>query len=317
MKKRYSREKQETRMGLFFLLPSLIVIVLITFLPIGQTFFRSLFRWDIKFESRQYFTGLSNYTAIFQGLFSPDEALSWTVSFWNSAWVTFLFTIIAVLIETVVGLLIALIINREFRGRGLVRTATLIPWAIPTVASAQMWRMMFSSQGGVINDLAKRLGFITEYVNFLGDSTTTAFWSMVTADAWKTIQFMALLLLAGLQTIPLQLYEAARVDGASKWRQFFSITLPMLKPSLLVALIFRTLDTFKAFDIAQVLTGGGPASGTELLSLFNYKLMIQQGQHGRGSAVAIMLFIFTMLIAFFFIKVLGADPYASKGKELK
>ncbi|ACR79872.1 carbohydrate ABC transporter permease [Kosmotoga olearia] len=297
--KKYSRERRETQLGMLFVIPSLIVIALVIFFPIGRTFYLSLFKYNLKFPRLMRFIGLGNYMNLFQ-----DDR------FWNSVKVTLSFTFTAVAFETVLGILIALVINKNFKGRGIVRAATLVPWAIPTVASAQMWRMMFSDQFGVINDIFMKLGIISEYVNFIGKQPH-AFWAMVAADVWKTTPFMALLLLAGLQVIPMQIYEAAKVDGANKWKQFWSITLPMLKPTILVALIFRTLDTFKAFDISLVLTNGGPASSTELLSLYNYKIMIQQLNFGKGSAIAIVLFAFTMLIAFFFIKILGANPYSS------
>ncbi|AKI97600.1 carbohydrate ABC transporter permease [Kosmotoga pacifica] len=298
--KKYSRERRETRLGIIFTLPSLIAIILINFFPIGRTFYLSLFKYNLKFPKLMRFIGFDNYISLFQ-----DDR------FWNSFKVTFSFTVTAVALETFFGILIALVINKNFKGRGFVRAATLVPWAIPTVASAQMWRMMFSDQFGVINDIFMKLGFIKEYVNFISKQPH-AFWAMVAADVWKTTPFMALLILAGLQVIPVQLYEAARVDGASKWRQFWSVTLPLLKPTIMVALIFRTLDSFKAFDISLVLTNGGPASSTELLSLYNYKIMIQQLNFGKGSAIAILIFAFTMLIAFFFIKVLGANPYSAR-----
>jgi ABC-type sugar transport system permease subunit len=297
---KYSMRKRDTRRGLFFSLPTLIAIFLVTFFPIARTFFLSLFKYNLKFPSRRAFFSFGNYALVFK---DP--------SFWNSMRVTVLFTLIAVSMETVIGLLIALAINRNFRGRGVIRAVTLVPWAIPTVASAQMWRMMFSDQFGVINDVFIKLHIISKPINFIGRQPQ-AFWAMVTADVWKTAPFMTLLLLAGLQVIPQQYYEAAKVDGATKWKQFWSITLPLLKPSILVALLFRTLDTVKAFDISYVLTNGGPASSTELLALYNYKIMIQQLNFGKGSAIAIILFAFTMLVAFLFVKVLGANPYARK-----
>ena len=292
-----SRVKRDTARGFWFVLPAVAVIALVTFFPIARTFILSLYKYNLKFPSMKAFVGVNNYINLFQNQ-----------DFLNSLTVTVSFTLVAVSIEAVAGLLIALLINKDFKGRGMVRAFTLIPWAIPTVASAQMWRLMYSDQFGVINDIAKKTGIVHEYINIIGRQPQ-AFWAMVCADAWKTIPFMALLLLAGLQTIPPQLYEAARVDGANKWKQFWAITLPMLKPTLLVALIFRTLDTFKAFDIAISLTNGGPASSTELLSLYNYKVMMNQLNFGMGATISIVIFIFTMSIAFLFIKVLGANPY--------
>ncbi len=297
---RISREKREARLGLIFVIPSLVVIFAVTFFPIFRTFLLSLYRYNLKFPHLVRFIGFKNYILVFQDSY-----------FWNSLKVTLTFTIVAVSFETVLGMLVALVMNMNFKGRGFVRAAALVPWAIPTVASAQMWRMMYSDQFGVINDVLKRLHLINDYINFIGKQPY-AFWAMVFADVWKTTPFMALLILAGLQSIPPQLYEAARVDGASRWKQFWSITLPLVRPSLMVALLFRTIDTIKAFDIAYVLTNGGPASSTELLTLYNFKVMIQQMNFGKGSAISILIFAFTMLIAFIFIKLLKANPYAGR-----
>jgi len=262
----------------------------------------SLFNLNLKFHFATRFVGLKNYIK----LLSEDR-------FWNDTKVTFLFTIVSVSLELFFGLLIALAINKQFKGRGFVRASVLVPWAIPTVASAMMWRIMYSDQFGVVNDILKKLHLIKNYIPFTSASETTAFWAMVVADVWKTTPFMALLLLAGLQVIPRQLYEAASIDGASKWKQFWRITLPLLKPSILVALVFRTLDAFRAFDIAVVLTGGGPGNSTELLTLYNYKLYMEFLNFGKGSALSILIFLFIMGISFFFIKILGANPY-SEGK---
>ncbi len=296
------REKKETRLGLLYVLPAILLIILVAFWPIVRTFYLSLFNLNLKFHFATRFVGLKNYIK----LLSEDR-------FWNDTKVTFLFTIVSVSMELFFGLLIALAINKQFKGRGFVRASVLVPWAIPTVASAMMWRIMYSDQFGVVNDILKKLHLIKNYIPFTSASETTAFWAMVVADVWKTTPFMALLLLAGLQVIPRQLYEAASIDGASKWKQFWRITLPLLKPSILVALVFRTLDAFRAFDIAVVLTGGGPGNSTELLTLYNYKLYMEFLNFGKGSALSILIFLFIMGISFFFIKILGANPY-SEGK---
>ncbi len=294
-------ERRETKIGFFYVLPALLLILLVAFWPIVRTFYLSLFNLNLKFPFATRFIGFKNYARLL-----TEER------FWNATKITFAFTGVSVALELVFGLLIALAINKSFKGRGFVRAAVLVPWAIPTVASAMMWRIMYSDQFGVINDILKKLHIIKEYIPFVSASPTTAFWAMVVADVWKTTPFMALLLLAGLQMIPHQLYEAASIDGASKWTQFWRITLPLLKPSIMVALVFRTLDAFRAFDIAVVLTGGGPGNSTELLTLYNYKLYMAFLNFGKGSALSILIFLYIMGISFFFIKVLGANPYTGE-----
>src|SRR5690606_8059261 len=189
---------------------------------------------------------------------------------WNALANTTVFTVISVFLELVLELWIAVLINKQFRGRGIVRAAVLVPWALPTVIAALMWKFLFDGQNGVMAKIFAEIGLIPN----MGVLLTTKFWSMfavIFADVWKTTPFMALLLLAGLQTIPQSLYEAAEVDGASKTQQFFKITLPMLKSTILVALLFRTLDAFRVFDLIYVLTGGGPANSTETISVLAYK----------------------------------------------
>ncbi|PTX49149.1 carbohydrate ABC transporter membrane protein 1 (CUT1 family) [Melghirimyces profundicolus] len=225
---------------------------------------------------------------------------------WDSLNNTVVFTVISVALELVFGLAIALLINRQFFGRGLVRASVLIPWALPTAVAALMWKFMFDGQNGVMAKIFTDLGLIPD----MGTLLTTKFWSMfavIFADVWKTTPFMALLLLAGLQTIPNNLYEAAEVDGASKIQQFFKITLPMLRTTILVALLFRTLDAFRVFDLIFVLTGGGPANATETISVYAYKTMFAQMNFGAGSALAVIVFFCIAIISILFVKLLGRD----------
>ncbi|HZG15915.1 MAG TPA: sugar ABC transporter permease [Candidatus Bathyarchaeia archaeon] len=225
---------------------------------------------------------------------------------WAALSNTFVFTVISVSLELVLGLWIAMLINRQFVGRGLIRAAVLVPWAVPTVISALMWKFLYDGQNGIVAFLFERIGLLDD----MGTLLTTkggAMFSVILADVWKTTPFMALLLFAGLQTIPQSLYEAAEVDGASKTQQFFRITLPLLKSSILVALLFRTLDAFRVFDLIYALTGGGPANSTETISVFAYKTMFAQMSFGEGSALAIIVFICVALISIGYIKILGAD----------
>ncbi|WP_027409012.1 carbohydrate ABC transporter permease [Anoxybacteroides tepidamans] len=230
---------------------------------------------------------------------------------WKALWNTTSFTVISVAIELVLGLGIALLINKAFFGRGLVRATILIPWAIPTAVSALMWKFLYDGQNGIVAKYFADLGLIDRMGDLLTNETGAMF-SVIFADVWKTTPYMALLLLAGLQTIPSSLYEAASIDGATKWQQFIKITLPLLKSSILVALLFRTLDAFRVFDLIYVLTGGGPANSTETISILAYKVMFSQTNFGGGSALAVIVFICVAIISMIYIKLLGADLLSDK-----
>ena len=212
---------------------------------------------------------------------------------------TLIFTAVSVAMEFFIGLGIALAINRAFRGRGLVRAAVLVPWAFPTVISAVMWRLMFQDQVGIINYVANAIGLINQPI--LSDRTLLLI-GCILVDVWKTTPFMALLLLAGLQTIPGDVYEAARVDGANVMQRFLRITLPLLKPTILVALLFRTLDSYRVFDLFWALSNRELQS----LSTFVYEgVRISQLQFAQGNAASVFIFVTAFLLALFFIKVLG------------
>lgn len=184
-----------------------------------------------------------------------------------------------------------------------------MPWAIPTVISALMWKFMYDGQVGIMSKFFADIGLIKSPADLLS-STTNAMIAAMTADIWKTTPYIAILLVAGLQTIPESLYEAAKVDGANAVYQFFRITLPMLKPTILVALLFRTLDAFRVFDLIYVLTGGGPANSTETVSIYTYKTLFNQLDFGRGSTLAVLIFIMVTIISFIYIKILGAEVFS-------
>ena len=225
---------------------------------------------------------------------------------WKAIGNTTTFTVISVFVELVLGLAIALLINKAFVGRGLIRASILIPWAIPTAVSALMWKFLYDGQNGVVAKLFENFGLVDKMEKLLVTDTGAMF-SVIFSDVWKTTPYMALLLLAGLQTIPDSLYEAAAIDGASRWKQFIKITLPLIKSSLLVALLFRTLDAFRVFDLVYVLTGGGPANSTETISLLAYKVMFSQTNFGDGSALSVIVFICVAIISLIYIKFLGRD----------
>ena len=239
----------------------------------------------------------------FNGLKAYGKLLKDT-RFGDSLKSTLIFTVISVFCELVLGMALALIMNKAIKGIGIVRTTSLIPWAIPTAVSALMWSYMYDGSSGIVAKVFADIGLIAAPEQMLlsaGGAMTAA----ILADVWKTTPYMALLLLAGLQIIDSGLYESAKVDGAGPIRTFFSVTLPLLKPSMLVALLFRTLDAFRVYDLIAVLTGG--AQGTETLSIYAYKLMIGQSNYGYGSAVVLAMALLVGIIAFFFVKFLGAE----------
>ena len=226
--------------------------------------------------------------------------------FWKALGHTLIFTVISVGIELVLGMLLALIMNKAMKGIGLVRTVALIPWAIPTAVSAMIWSYLYDGSYGIVSFLFNKLGIINSQSAMLLTSHG-AMSAAIIADVWKTTPYMALLLLAGLQVIDRGLYESSAIDGAGPVVTFFKITLPLVKPSLLVALLFRTLDAFRVYDLIAILTGGGPGNGTESLSIYAYKLMFDQSNYGYSSVVVMGMFVVVAIIEFLYVKVLGAD----------
>ncbi|PTV95332.1 trehalose/maltose transport system permease protein [Halanaerobium saccharolyticum] len=226
-----------------------------------------------------------------------------TPDFIRAVWNTLLFTFFSVFFETVLGLIVALVVNSEFKGRGAMRAVMLVPWAVITVVSARMWEWMFEpTRAGLFNMLGDRFGLIDGSFAFLSNNALQLP-AIIAVDVWKTTPFMALLILAGLQMIPGELYEAAEVDGASKLRQFFNITLPLLKPSLAVALIFRTLDALRVFDVFQVMLSQKRYS----MASFNYFQLISARQMGMASAIGVIIFIIIFAFAILYMKSLGVD----------
>ncbi|MBT2216793.1 sugar ABC transporter permease [Virgibacillus dakarensis] len=248
------------------------------------------------------FIGLDNY-----GKYLKDKRM------WNSLWNTTFFTIVSVAVELALGLGIALLINRAFKGRGLIRASVLIPWAIPTAVAAMMWGFLYDGQSGIIGHYLEMLHIIPD-ASWLLSTSNGGMFSIILADVWKTTPYMALLLLAGLQTIPNSLYEASNVDGATKLQQFWKITLPLLKSSILVALLFRTLDAFRVFDLIYVLTGGGPANATESISVYAYKTLFAQQNFGEGSVLSVIVFLCVAIISFIYVKLIGSELFAGRSK---
>jgi multiple sugar transport system permease protein len=271
--------------GTRFVIPALLMLSAFTVYPIFSVLYLSLQRRLLVFDIAR-FVGLENYSFLLTDM-----------RFWNALKNTVYFTALSVSLEFFLGLSIAVLLNREFKCKGFVRAIVLIPWAIPTVVSARMWEWMYNTDFGILNYL---LGV---NVNWLGSH----FWALNAAvfmDVWKTTPFVAILLTAGMQVIPKEIYQAARVDGAGNWQIFRRITIPLLMPVILVVLIFRTLDAFRVFDAIYVLTGGGPANTTETLSIYAYKVLFQTLQFGYGSTLSVVVFMCIGGISVFYIRLL-------------
>jgi len=247
------------------------------------------------------FIGLENFFGPYGLFFNPN----YTDGFWASDWGTairntFQFAFVSVILETLAGLGVALLLNQEFKGRTLVRTAVLVPWAIPTIVSAKMWGWMLHDQFGVVNTVLLNLGVISDKIAWTADAST-AMWSVVAVDVWKTTPFMALLILAALQTLPKDCYEAARVDGVHPLRLFWKVTLPLIRQPLLVAMVFRLLDALRVFDLIYVLTSND--SSTISMSGLVMREMVDAGNVGFGSAASTSLFLIIMLSAVVFLRL--------------
>lgn len=291
--------------------PTMLVILVVVGIPIMMSVREAFFAVPsgVDANGRVYteeqFVGFANFTNIFAspetvaGVYGPMNRLA------NAFLNTSFFTVICVIIETVLGVAMALIMARAFKGRGLVRASILVPWAIPTIVSAMMWKLIFDS-AGVMNRI------VGQTVLWLGDGAPSQ-WAIVIADVWKTAPFIGLLTLAGLQTIPAEVYEAAKVDGANAWQQFTRITLPMVKPALVVAVLFRTLDTLRMFDLPFGMIGANKYS-VETMSMFSYQ-EARNLRYGPAAAYAIILFLYLTLIAYLFVSLLGADVVGDE--ELK
>lgn len=270
--------KRAERTAWLFLAPTIIVVLLVAAYPLINTIYATFFEAKLGSSQAWEFVGISNYTRL---LSNPG--------WWEAVWNTIRFTVGSVFFELALGLGIAVVVNSKFPGRGLMRTSMLVPWAIPTAVSSQMWKWMYHDVFGVVNDFLVRVVPILPAKIAWVASDATAMSALIAVDVWKTTPFMALLLLAGLQLIPQDVYEAASVDGATGWRQFVTITLPLLRPAIVVALIFRTLDALRVFDVVWIMTSG--AFRTESMATFNQRQLIQFQKLGYGSTVSVAIFV--------------------------
>jgi ABC-type sugar transport system permease subunit len=284
----------DRRLAWLLVSPALLVTAAVALFPLAWTVWESLHQHDLRMPwLGRPFVGLANYVEILGD-----------ARFWGAMLHTLFFTAVTVALELGLGLFLALAMNQAFRGRGLVRAAVLVPWAIPTVVAALLWRFLFDTQAGMANAALTGLGILDEPIVWFVHAAT-AWVPVILADVWKTTPFVALLLLAGLQGIDPALYEAAAVDGAGVWRRLWSVTLPLLKPALAVSLVFRTLDAFRVFDLIYVLTGGGPGTATEPIALYAFNALFSNLRFGYGAALSVIVFLVTFLLALLYLKGLG------------
>jgi ABC-type sugar transport system permease subunit len=289
----------DRRLAWLLVAPALLLILGVAAFPVLWTFWESLHRHDLRMPwLGRPFVGAGNYV---EAVTDPRA--------WSALAHTLGFTAVSVALELVLGLALALGLHGAVRGRALLRAAALLPWAIPTVVAALVWRFLFESPGGFASALLARSGLMAAPPTWLADPMA-AWVPVVLADVWKMTPFVALLLLAGLQTIDGALYEAASLDGAGPWRQFVAITLPLLRPALVVALVFRSLDAFRVFDVIYVLTGGGPGTATESISVYAFTVLFRELRFGFGAALSMLVFGVSFVLALIWIRLLGATAEA-------
>ena len=274
------RVRADRRLGYLMVAPAIVLLLAVTAYPLVYNLWNSFHAENLSEVTGQGgWVGFDNYSRMFQS----SEFLAALLR-------TLAFAGISVAIETVLALGLALMLHRKFRGRGLLRVAVLIPWAVPTVVSATLWKTMFDPRSGFV-----------DYIFGLHITWLAGIWTswvaIFVADAWKNIPFIALILLSGLQVIPTEVYEAARIDGATWWQSFRRLTLPMLKPALAVALIFRLLSGLLVFDVIYIMTGGGPGLSTETLSFLNWQTFLVNTDFGLGGAISVMLVVLCLLAA--------------------
>lgn len=280
---------KNARLAGWLLAPAITFVIIVGAFPILSQFALSFTEFNLKFADERGFAGLSNFTKL------AGDAI-----FWRDLWQTLYFTTTSVGLELVFGLAIALLLNQVRRGRTALTSAVIMPWALPTVVAATMWSLILNDRVGPVNSLLMQVGLLREPVVWLGPRL--AMGSVILADTWKTTPFVAIILLAGLKSIPRQYYEAAELDGAGAWQVFRAITLPLLRPFIAVAVLFRVMDAFRIFDLIWVLTGG--ASRTETLSIYIYRTLFRYADLGYGSAMTVTLFAIVFLMSLGLVRIM-------------
>lgn len=308
-------QQQRTRAAFWFLVPMLIMLAVVAAWPLFRTILFSFTNAeaDTIFNGTWEWVGFDNYL---EARARDDGSIRWRgvladEDWWNAVWNTVRFSVLSVTLETTLGLLVALVLNAEFKGRGLVRAAILIPWAIPTVVSARMWGWMLNDQYGIINAMLLSVGLIDSPIAWTA-RPDTAMIAVLIVDVWKTTPFMALLILAGLQMIPRDMYESARLDGIHPFKVFWRVTLPLLKPAIMVAVIFRLLDALRIFDLIYLLT---PRSeGTITMSVISFQNIREFGDYGEGSAQSSLLFAIIAVFVALYIWLGRVDLSGERSK---
>ncbi len=280
---------KQRRLAWYLIIPAVLVVVLVIGYPLAQVVVYSFLKYKLDGVTPASFVGIDNYAFV---LSDPD--------WWRAVWNTLIFTFFSVTLETILGLVVALVANAKFKGRTFFRIAILIPWAIPTVVSSQIWKWMFNDVYGVVNLLLTNFHIIPEKIAWLA-VPETAIPVIIAVDVWKTVPFMALLILAGLQTIPGDMYEAGAIDGATGVKTFFYLTLPFIMPTLLVALIFRTLDALRVFDIFYIMVGGAGDMAT--MATYNRLQLIDFLDAGVGSATSVIILVFIMVFVVLYTRI--------------
>src|SRR5215469_1078992 len=280
------------RLGYLLVAPALVALVAITGYPLVYNIWNSFHFDNLSYGGLPHkFVGWQDYTSVLKS------------SEWASALErTLVFTAVSVAFDIVVALGLALMLHRQFRGRGLLRAAVLIPWAVPTVVSAMLWKTMFDPRAGFVDYFLAAFHPAWSSLTWLNASILRSWFAIFVADSWKNIPFVAIILLAGLQVIPGEVYEAAKIDGASWWQSFRKVTLPMLKPALSVAMIFRTLQALLVFDVIYIMTGGGPGNSTETLSFLNFYTFINNTDFGLGGAISVMLVVLALIVSWVYVR---------------
>lgn len=284
--------QERIRWAWIFIGPMLVMLFLVAFWPLARTIFYSFTDATLNDMSQSSFIGLSNYF----GKYGVLRDSLW----WRSISVTLIFTVCTVALETLFGMVIALVMHQQFFGRTLLRTAVLIPWAIPTVVSAKLWGWMLNDQYGIINDMLIKLGVISTGIAWTG-LPEYSLPAIIMVDVWKTTPFMALLILAALQLVPGDMYEAAKVDGVSRWKQFWALTLPLIRPAVVVAMIFRTMDALRVFELIYVLT----SNSDDVMAMSGYaqKTLVDYQEVGLGSAASTLVFFLVALVAGLYLTI--------------
>jgi len=290
---RQRKQWPESWVAAAFVAPAALIIVLIVLVPLGRALWMSLFNIQLTRPGVEPFVGLGNYI---------DQLASG--NFWGSVGRALFFTVVSTALELLFGLALALLMDQPLRGRWVLRTIIILPWALPTIVNALMWRWIDNAEYGALNALLTQTGIISHYQPWLSNSDT-AMWMVILADVWKLTPLVAILLLAGLQSVDREVVEVARVDGAGSWQTFRLILLPLITPVILIVLVLRTMEAFKVFDIIWIMTHGGPANSTQSIAIYAYQTAYQGFDFGRGAALGYLIALVIMLLAAIYLRLLG------------